>query len=224
MPFFHKLTLPEGAVDLARNVPPGEVTLLAVTANLVAVEDIHPVIVELLLEAAKKVHGGPGLFQRIGEFPAPRDLDLPLSPDAERFYRSSPSVLKRYLPFWIVVWINRFIVVAIPLLIVAIPVFRNIPVVYRWRMRRNIYRWYGELRGTENAVRRGDGDPAAQRARLDRIEHQLDRMRVPVAYAAELYSLRQHTQLVRDLLRGPHSDRRPGEDTAGGSRQSSSAP
>lgn len=203
MPFLNKLTLPEGAADLARNIPPADVTLLAATANLVAVEDIHPVIVDLLLEAAKKVHGGAGLFQRAGEFPAPRDLDLPLSPDAERFYKSSPSILRRYLPFWMVVWINRLIVIGIPLLIIAIPVFRSLPVVYRWRMRRNVYRWYGELRLTENAVRRGEGDPAAQRARLDRIEERLDRLRIPAAYSADFYNLRSHIQMVRDQLREP---------------------
>jgi TRAP-type uncharacterized transport system substrate-binding protein len=224
MPFLQKLTLPEGVADLARNIPSREVTLLAVTANLVAVEDVHPVIVELLLEVARKVHGGAGLFQRVGEFPAPRDLDLPLSPDAERFYKSSPSILRRYLPFWMVVWVNRFIVVALPLLIIAIPVFRNIPVLYRWRMRRNVYRWYGELRFTENAVRRGEGDPAAQRARLDRIEQQLDRLRVQAAYAADFYNLRSHIQMVRDQLSGPRSNRSSGEGPPGDSKRPSAAP
>ena len=222
IPFFHKLTLPEGAVDLVRNVPPTDVTLLAVAANLVAVEDIHPVIVDLLLEAAQKVHGGAGLFQRVGEFPAPRDLDLPLSPDAQRFYKEgSPSVLRRYLPFWMVVWVNRFIFVAIPLLIIAIPFIRNIPEIYRWRMRRKIYRWYGELRVIENAVRSRQGDPATHTARLDRIEEQLDRLRVPPAYSAELYALLVHVQLVRNLLSGPLSDRSPGEVPPGGSKRSS---
>jgi TRAP transporter TAXI family solute receptor len=209
MPFLHKLTLPEGGVDLARNIPPRDVTLLALTAQLIAVEDIHPAVVELLLEAAKKVHGGPGLLQRQGEFPAPHDLDLPLSPDAERFYRNGPSVLRRYLPFWAAVWINRFIFVVVPLLIVAIPVLRGIPALYRWRMRRNIYRWYGELRFTEDAVRRGEGDPAAQRARLDQMEERLGRMHVPVAYAAEFYILRSHVQWVRNLLREPLRERNP---------------
>ena len=90
---------------------------------------------------------------------------------------------------------------AIPLIIIAIPIFRNIPAVYRWRMRHSIYRWYSELRFTENAVRRGEGDPAAQLARLDRIEQRLDRLWVPVAYAADFYNLRYHIQMVRDRLR-----------------------
>ena len=223
IPFFHKLTLPEGAVDLVRNVPPTDVTMLAVTANLVAVEDIHPVIVDLLLEAAQKVHGAAGLFQRVGEFPAPRDLDLPLSPDAQRFYKGSPSVLRRYLPFWMVVWVNRFIVVAIPLLIIAIPFMRNIPALYRWRIRRRIYRWYGELRVIENAVRSRRGDTATHTARLDRVEEQLDRLRVPPAYSAELYALLVHVQLVRNLLRESLSNPSPGEIPPGDSKRSSAA-
>ena len=223
MPFLHKLTLPEGAADLARNIPPTEITMLAVTANLVAVEDIHPVIVDLLLEAAKKVHGGAGLFQHVGEFPAPRDLDLPLSPDAERFYKGSPSILRRYLPFWMVVWINRIIVIAIPLLIIAIPIFRNVPAIYRWRMRRNIYRWYGELRAIENAVRRHQGDPAAHTVRLDRLEARLDNLWVPHAYSADLYNMIGHIHLVRGLLRGSPASQNPPEEPAGGSKPPSTA-
>lgn len=223
-PFLHKLTLPEGAADLARNIPPTDITMLAVTASLVAVEDIHPVIIDLLLEAARKVHGGAGLFQRIGEFPAPRDLDLPLSPDAERFYKGSPSILRRYLPFWMVVWVNRFIVIGIPLIIIAIPIIRNIPALLRWSARRRIYRWYGELRLIENAVRRGSGATTTHSARLNRLEEQLDRLRVPPAYSAELYDMYAHIQLVRDLLTGLPSIRNLGEDPAGGSKRSSATP
>ena len=201
MPYLHKLTLPEGAADLARNIPPTDITLLAATANLVAVEDIHPVIVDLLLEAAKKVHGGGGLLQRVGEFPAPRDLDLPLSSDAERFYKGSPSILRRYLPFWMVVWVNRFLVIGIPLLIIAIPFFRNIPVLYRWNTRRRIYRWYGELRFIEDAVRRREGEPAMHDARLEQLEEKVNRLRVPHGYSGEFYTLRGHIQMVRDMLR-----------------------
>ena len=201
MPHLHKLTLPEGAADLARNIPPRDLTMLAVAANLVAVEDIHPVIVDLLLEAARKVHGGAGLFQRVGEFPAPRDLDLPLSPDAERFYKASPSILRRYLPFWMVVWVNRFIVIGIPLLIIAIPFFRNIPALYRWRTRRKIYRWYGELKMIEDAVRRREGEPAAHSASLERLAERVDRLRIPHAYSGELFALLAHIHLVREMLR-----------------------
>jgi TRAP transporter TAXI family solute receptor len=201
MPYLHKLTLPEGAADLARNVPPRDLSMLAVVANLVAVEDIHPVIVDLMLEAARKVHGGAGLFQRVGEFPAPLDLDLPLSPDADRFYKSSPSFLRRYLPFWMVVWINRFIVVGIPVLLVVIPFVRYLPAFYRWSTRRRVYRWYGELKRIEDAVRRREGDPAMHRARLERLSDRVTGLYVPRAYAGELFALLVHIKLVQDTLK-----------------------
>jgi hypothetical protein len=187
------------------------------------VEDIHPVIVDLMLEAARKVHGGAGLFQRVGEFPAPRDLDLPISSDAERFYKGGPSILRRYLPFWMVVWVNRFIVIGIPLIIIAIPIFRNVPAIYRWRMRRNIYRWYGELRLIENALRRRQGDAATHAARLDWLEQRIDRQWVPRAYSGELYTFLVHIKLVRDLLKEARLSQSPGEVPAGGSKPPSAA-
>jgi TRAP-type uncharacterized transport system substrate-binding protein len=201
MPFLHRLILPEGAADLARNVPPRRLDMLAVTANLVAVEDLHPVIVDLMLEAAKKVHGGAGLFQRAGEFPAPIDLDLPLSPDAERFYRENPSVLRRYLPFWMVVWVNRFVIVAIPLLILALPFLRVVPLVYKWRVRRRIYRWYGELRAIEGDLRHGHVEPERLTERLDRLEQRVKDLHVPSAYSSEQYELGMYIRLLRDRLR-----------------------
>ena len=42
-----------------------------------------------------------------------------------------------------------------------------------------------------------------QRARLDRIEQRLDRLRIPAAFTAEFYNLRSHIQLVRNQLREP---------------------
>ena len=224
MPFLQRLTFPEGAADPARNTPPTDITLLAVLGNLVAVEDIHPVIVDLLLEAARKVHGGPGMFQNIGEFPAPRDPDFPISSDAERFYKGSPSILRRFLPFWMVVWVQRFLVIGIPLIIIAIPIVRNLPVVYRWRVRRNIYRWYGELRLIERAVRRNEGDAATHASRLDWLEQRVDRQWVPRAYSAELYNMLTHIQLVRDMLRGSPSQRSTAEAPATGSKRPSAAP
>jgi len=159
------------------------------------------VVIDLMLEGARKVHGGAGLFQRAGEFPAPLDLDLPLSPDAERFYRASPSLLRRYVPYWLVVWVNRFIVVGIPLLILAIPFVRYVPAVYRWSTRRRVYRWYGELKTIEDAVRRREGDAATHLARLERLADRVDRLHIPHAYAGELFALLLHIKLVRDMLR-----------------------
>jgi hypothetical protein len=126
LPYLHKLVLPEGVIDLKRGIPPQEVTMVALSANLVAREQIHPVAVELLLIAARQVHGGPTLLHPAGVFPAPKDLDLPLSQDADRFYKERPSLLRRLLPFWVAVWLERTLFIALPLIAID-SVFAYLP-------------------------------------------------------------------------------------------------
>jgi hypothetical protein len=41
-----------------------------------------------LLDAAVEIHSGPGLFQKGGQFPAAEAIDLPLSDEAQRYYKS----------------------------------------------------------------------------------------------------------------------------------------
>ena len=89
--FLSKLILPEGRLDLAANVPPADVTLLAPAAALVAREDLHPAIIDRLIQAATEVHGGGQLFAEPGQFPSPRFVDIPISPDAERYLRQGPA-------------------------------------------------------------------------------------------------------------------------------------
>jgi TRAP transporter TAXI family solute receptor len=202
-PHLTKHILPAGSLNLARPSPPRDVHLLASTATLVAKRDIHPAIVSLLLQAAREIHGPAGLLQRDGEFPALRDRGLPVSPVAQRFYESGPPLLQRYLPFWAAVIVERLIIAVLPLLAIILPVMRIAPALYTWRMRSRIYRWYGELKYLEGNVR-AQADPARASEwlkNLDRIEERATRRRIPLSFANELYTLREHIQLVRRLVR-----------------------
>ena len=100
-----------------------------------------------------------------------------------------------------VVWVNRVLIVAIPLLILALPFLRVVPLLYRWGVRRRIYRWYGELREIEGDVRRGEGDRERLSERLDRLEERVKDLHVPAAYSSEQYELGLYIRMVRDLLR-----------------------
>jgi len=200
LPMLTRIEIPEGAVDLKRNLPPRTTTLLSLKASLVAAEDIHPVLVDLLLDAAREVHGGGGLVRRPGEFPSAEAAEYPMSPDAERYYKSGPSVLRRYLPYSAVVWIQRLIFFGLPLLAVGIPLGRTLPGVYRWSVRRRVYRWYGELWFIERAAAQGRGDRAAQLQRLDEIEDRVNRLHIPPSFAGEAYTLRSHVRMVRERL------------------------
>ncbi len=202
MPFLQKVVLPEGGLDLAANMPVAPITLLAAQTQILANADLHPAIQMLLLQAAKATHGEAGLFNRAGELPAPTKFDFPLSDQATRFFERGPPFLQRYLPFWLANLADRALVVLIPVLAIVFPLARLLPPLYAWRMRRRIYRWYGELMYIENEMRRTltKGETRDFGERLAWIEHEVNEIHTPVAYANQLYSLRQHIDFVQQKL------------------------
>jgi TRAP-type uncharacterized transport system substrate-binding protein len=200
MPYLHKVELPEGVVDLRADIPPTPMTLVALTGNLVARNDLHPVAVELLLQAAREVHGGPSLLHAAGAFPSPRDSELPLSTDADRFYKERPSILRSIFPFWVAVWMERMLFILLPLAAVAIPAFAYLPKLYDWRIRSKLNGWYAEVNQIESAAAKSSGDLQQQLARITAIDERLNRVTVPKAYLADFYTLRQHADYVRGLL------------------------
>jgi hypothetical protein len=60
--FVSHLRLPRGVVDLARDLPPRDVALVAATSTLAARGTTHPAIMQLFVQAARDIHGGPGWF------------------------------------------------------------------------------------------------------------------------------------------------------------------
>ena len=84
IPYLNKMVLPEGSIDFGKNIPRHEVLLVGPTVELIARSDLHPALSDLLLEAAREVHGRAGLFKRQGEFPAPLEHEFPISPEAIR--------------------------------------------------------------------------------------------------------------------------------------------
>lgn len=198
--FVARLELPQGSLSLSQNRPDRDITLLAVTANLVARKDLHPALVDLLLQVAGEVHGGPGIFEHQGEFPSQRHLVLPLDEDAARFYRYGPPFLQRYLPFWAANLIDRLKIMLLPLVALLFPLMKITPPIYSWRIRSRVYRWYRELQRIDPG--RGkippDGDAIEERLQaLQRMEDEVNRVRVPLSYADDLYHLRMHIDLVR---------------------------
>jgi TRAP-type uncharacterized transport system substrate-binding protein len=202
MPWLHKVVLPEGSIDLAQNLPAEPITLLAAQTQIVAHRDLHPAIQMLLMQAAKEVHGEVGLFNRDGELPVANQFDFPLSTEATRFYERGRPFLQRYLPFWLANLADRLLVFLIPALAIIFPLARLLPPLYAWTVRRRIYRWYGELMFIENEMRREltQGETRDFGERLDWIEREVNELHPPLAFANQLYSLRQHIDFVQHKL------------------------
>ena len=198
-PFLTKVVLPEGALNLASDIPPHDTVLLASAVNLVIRRDFHPALSDLLLLAATTIHAAPGLFEQPRQFPSPDHADVPLSPEAARYYQSGPPFLIRYLPFWMATLADRLKVMLLPLIALMLPLFRVVPPLYRWRVRSRIYCWYQDLDAIDHAIADHPA-PATQaeaRASLERVENEVRRISVPPSYREELYHLRLHIEFLR---------------------------
>ncbi len=197
--YITKLTLPPGTVDLGQHIPQGEVKLIGTKAMLVTRQGFSPPIINLLLEAGRELHAEQGYFEADGEFPNTTAVDLPVSADADRHHRFGPSLFNRYLPFFAAAYVERLVVLLVPMLFLIVPLFNLVPRLLRWRVRSRIYRWYGELTLLERDVRTRVGALPIQEwlKDLNRIEQVAARLRVPASYASESYTLREHIGFVR---------------------------
>jgi TRAP transporter TAXI family solute receptor len=209
------LKVPEGVIDFKANIPSRDLTLVAPTTQLVARPDLHPALINLLLEAAKVVHKFGGEFEREGEFPTPKYLDFKLSPEAERFYKHGEPFLQRYLPFWIAIFVSRMVMLLLPLIAVLVPLFKLMPLVYRWRMRSRIYRWYSKLRAFEPERHKDETaeDLEAYLARLEVIEEKVSDISVPLSFSEELYHLRMHIDMLQNKLKQMIENKKNFEDS-----------
>jgi len=200
--YMHHLQLPEGAMDLARNLPPHDVHMVAPTATLVVKDSLHPALVYLMMKVIAEVHGGPGLFHAKGEFTSAKDTDFPLSTQALNFYKSGPPIIDKYLPFWAATFVNRTLIVIVPLLALLIPLTKLVPMVYVWLVKRKLFRYYGELRYLDTQLQeiQTPQDVADCLQTLNAIEQRVVNVKLPVPFSQYAYELRAHIELVRAKL------------------------
>jgi hypothetical protein len=199
-PFLSPVSLPRGVVDLAGNVPPEDVRLVASTTALLAREPTHPALLQLFAQAGQVLHGGAGWFNRAREFPNTRHSELPIAAEADRAINEPVPLLQRYLPFWLANLIERMWLVLGILLAALLPLSRIVPPLYQFRVRSRVFRWYGRLREIESDMELGQLPRSELAQALDQLEIQVEKVSVPLSYADELYALRNHIHLVRQKL------------------------
>jgi TRAP transporter TAXI family solute receptor len=198
--FLTPVMLPRGVVDLAGDVPPQDVRLVAPTTTLLARDGVHPALLQLFSQASLKMHGGAGWFNRAHEFPNVANTEFPLAQEAERTIKNGIPLLQRYLPFSLANLVERMWLALGIILAVLLPLSRIVPPLYQFRIRSRIFRWYAKLRAIE--ARSGEeGEPTEKLLReLDALESKAEKISVPLSYTDELYSLRNHIDLVRQKM------------------------
>jgi TRAP-type uncharacterized transport system substrate-binding protein len=201
--YLNKLVLPKGSLDFGKDIPVEDTALIGPTVEIIARDSLHPALSDVLLEAAREVHGTAGIFKKRGEFPSPQEHEFRISEDASRYYTSGKSFLYRTFPFGIASVITRIVTFVVPLALLLMPARKVAPAIYRWRMESRIHRWYRALLDLE----RDAFDPAADQARrdellrhLDDIEHRVNKIVVPASFGDLFYGLRGHIVFVRNIL------------------------
>ena len=196
--FLSAAKLPRGVVDLASNVPPDDVQLVAPTTALLSRNTTHPALLQLFAQAGNQIYGSAGWFKRARAYPNIENNELPIAKEAERAIKNGPPLLQRYLNFWVANLIDRMWLVLSIILALLLPLSRIVPPLYAFRVRSRIFRWYAQLRSIE--LRSAHDDQHALLKELDALEGRAEKVTVPLSYTDELYSLRNNIHLVRKKL------------------------
>ena len=200
--FLTSVTLSEGVLDLARNIPSRDTKLVAVAASLIARKDLNANLIPALLKAVTEVHQERGVLELKRQFPSIDFVDIPLNEDAERYITNGPSFLHRWFPYRTAVLMDRLKILVLPFLALLIPLFRVAPPLYNWRIRSRIYRWYAAVREIDALVQQepNAGHVEAAMKRLKELERDVASVSVPLSYAGELYHLRLHIGFIEEKL------------------------
>jgi hypothetical protein len=113
---------------------------------------------------------------------------------ADRHHRFGPSLLHRYLPFFFATFIERLIILLVPLIVVIVPLVNLLPQLLAGACARASIAGTASSRSSSATWHRARatlaGAPLA--VTLDRIEAQRPASRRPTSYASEATRLREH--------------------------------
>ena len=197
------VVMPQGVVELSKNIPERDMRLVASTTSLLASAKTHPAILQLFAQTATSLHGGASWFNRAREYPSLEHSEVPLSPEAVRAIKNGPPFLQRYLPFWLANLIERMWLAMGLIIALALPLSRIIPPLYTFRIRSRVFRWYAELRDIEQRHETAAADGVSEQQLLDELaemESKVEKVVMPLAFTDELYALRNNIALVRKKL------------------------
>ena len=199
LPYLDRIDIPRGIISIAHDQPKQDIRTIASTATLVARNNINPATVSLLLGASYDILRNYSRLQKPGQFPSSKGLDFPMDMDAEIFLRDGPSFFYRHLPFWGAVWVERFIKILIPLLIVLIPVFTYLPAIFNLSLKVKLSRLYKILKNIEKRSNSPDNYLLLHTELLN-LEKRIQQIKVSAMQSKEVYDLKAHVALVRHQL------------------------
>jgi TRAP-type uncharacterized transport system substrate-binding protein len=201
-PFLVRLVMPQGLIDYERKFPPTDVTVIATTNAVLVRDDIHPAIIDLLTQTMLEAHSGPGLFHKAGDFPTQTDPEYPVAQSARDFYKNGPSLLHRYVPFWMTNFAQRIFTVLAAAIAIVLPIFSYAPRIYRGLVEHRLRTLYRRLREIEASLHKKitNAEVSLLEAEVESVDRATNILGVPMRHSELFFSLKVHIDLVRDHL------------------------
>lgn len=120
--------IPRGSISLSPVWPKSDIKMAATTTVLLARNDLHHAIQNLLLTSSKEIYNSERyFFDRPGGFPVFVDKKTPRSAIAEKFYSRGPPFLTGRAPYWVASFIDLAWLSLLTVLAIAYPLFRLVP-------------------------------------------------------------------------------------------------
>jgi hypothetical protein len=106
------------------------------------------------------------------------------------------------MPFWLAEFLDRMLILLLPLVAFAYPIMRSMPGYRANRIRSRIKEVYGALKLFEQELE-DHFDPSQQEAylqKIDELDKKAQNLRVPRSLMSEYYTLRTTIDFVRNLI------------------------
>jgi TRAP-type uncharacterized transport system substrate-binding protein len=201
-PFLTRLVLPRAVINFEKIVPANEMVLIAASNVVLVRNDIHPALIDLLAQAIVETHGKPGVFEHAGEFPTLTDPEYPMSETARDFYKNGPSVLNRYLPFWLTNHVQRALAVFVTVFAIILPLFSYAPKLYKGLVEYRLHAMYRRLRAIEAILHKdiASTEVAGLEADLASVDRAIHVLAIPMQHSDQFFAIKSHLDLVRVQL------------------------
>lgn len=198
-PFLSKVSLPAGVLDFARNVPSEEINLVAPRANLVANKALHPALTEILVEIISRVHRERTLFHDNTDdddkLPSGKNQEFDLADAADRYFESGKSELRRYFPFWMTAFIQRFSPFVLPLF-GFLPLYM-LPTFIAWSDQRRKRRYYEQLALIIERAERREATAEQTLDALNSLDESLRTCRIPPRIMSDIFVLQERIEKLQ---------------------------
>jgi len=197
--FLHVTNLAPSTIDLELEQPTAELHTVSVTNTLVVNRNLHTAIQYLLLSILDRVHHHPTLISNEDEFPSDKDVDLPLSQEADFFYKKGMPFLTQYLPFELASILERLLKALLPIVFIIFPLLNSIPTIIEWRTKRKFSNLYLSLIEIEKLIHSNKDKLSANEfeSMLNALEEKIVLENIPLSFSSDVYVLREHIELAK---------------------------